>query len=83
MAARAGDGEAVLNELSLEGYLLGRYLAATLERLDGELTRAAFMAQVMPPDPVLVDDWTVAFASGSNAGSTYVRLTDFGPGDGP
>ena len=83
MAARAGEGEAVLNELSLEGYLLGRYLASTLERLDGEFTRAAFMAHAMPPDPVLVDDWTVAFASGSNAGSTYVRLTDFGPGDGP
>ena len=83
MAARAGDGEAVLNELSLEGYLLGRYLASTLERLDGEFTRAAFMARAMPPDPVLVDDWTVAFAPDSNAGSTYVRLTDFGPGDGP
>ncbi len=83
MAARAGEGEVVMNELSLEGYLLGRYLASTLERLDGEFTRAGFMAQAMPPDPVLVDDWTVAFGSGSNAGSTYVRLTDFAPRDGP
>ena len=83
MAAWAGAEEAVLNELSLEGYLLGRYLASTLERMDGEFTRAAFMAQAMPSDPVRVDDWTVGFASGSNAGSTYVRLTDFGPGDGP
>ena len=78
MAAWAGDREAVLNELSLEGYLLGRHLAATLERMDGEFTRAAFMAQAMPTDPVHIDDWNVAFAPGSNAGSSYVRLTDFG-----
>ena len=83
MAARAEAEEAVLNELSLEGYLLGRYLASTLERMNGEFTRAGFMAQALSSDPVRVDDWTVAFASGSNAGSTYVRLTDFGPGDGP
>ena len=81
MAARESDNDAVLNELSLEGYLLGRYLAATLDRVEGELTRAALMAQAMPPDPLRVDDWTVRFASGSNAGSTYVRLTDFGSGD--
>ena len=76
--AHAAPGEVVLNELALEGYLLGRYLASALERIEGEITRPAFMSQVMPDEPVRIDDWTVAFAPGSNAGSTYVRLTDFG-----
>ncbi|MDE0007141.1 MAG: ABC transporter substrate-binding protein, partial [Gammaproteobacteria bacterium] len=75
MAAHAEESDSVLNEASLEGYLLGRYLTSTLERMQGEVTRASFMAHVMPPDPVQIDDWTVAFAPGSNAGSTYIRLT--------
>ena len=78
MDAHAGQGEAVLNEIALEGYLLGRYVASALERIDGNITRAAFMAQAMPPEPVRIDDWTVAFAPDSNTGSTYVRLTHFG-----
>ncbi len=73
------EPEATLNEVSLEGYLLGRYIASTLERIDGAVTRSAFMAQAMPAEPVLIDDWTVAFAPGSNAGSAYVRLTHLGP----
>ena len=81
MEAQADNGEAVLNEVSLEGYLLGRYLASTLKRMEGDFTRAAFLAQAMPPDPVLIDDWTVEFEPGSNSGSTYVRLTHFGPED--
>ena len=79
MEAHARPGEAVLNELSLEGYLLGRYLASTLERIDGDITRSTFMTHLMPSEPVRIEDWTVAFAPGSNSGSTYVRLTHFGP----
>ncbi|MDD9961449.1 MAG: ABC transporter substrate-binding protein [Gammaproteobacteria bacterium] len=73
--AAKGGGKSVMNEVSLEGYLLGRYLASTLERIDGEITRPAFMAQAMPAEPVRIDDWTVGFAPASNTGSTYVRLT--------
>ena len=84
MEGQAETGEPVLNEVSLEGYLLGRYLVSTLERMDGDLSREAFMAQAKPPDPVPIDDWTVAFAPASNAGSSYVRLTHLGaePGAG-
>ena len=77
--AHAAHGEAVLNEISMEGYLLGRYLASTLDRIDGVVTRAAFMTHAMPSEPVRIDDWTVVFAQGSNTGSSYVRLTHFGP----
>ena len=78
MATHARAEEA-LSEVALEGYLLGRYLVSTLERMDGDLTRAAFMAQAMPAGPVLIDDWPVAFPPGSNSGSTYVRLTHLAP----
>ena len=81
MAAHAAPGESVLNELSLEGYLLGRYLASTLERIDGDITRSAFMAQAVRAEPVRIDDWTVAFAPASNTGSTYVRLTHLSADD--
>lgn len=69
------EGGAAVNELSLEGYLLGRYLVSTLERMDGDYTRESFMTHAMPAEPVRIDDWTVAFEPGSNAGSSYVRLT--------
>ena len=78
MDAHAEHGDAVLNEIALEGYLLGRYVASTLDRIDGDITRSTFMTHAMPSEPVHIDDWTVAFESGSNTGSTYVRLTHFG-----
>lgn len=78
MEAYSTDGVAVLSELSLEGYLLGRYVSSTLDRIDGELNRDTFMAQLIPPEPVLIDDWTVTFVPGTNTGSSYVRLTNFG-----
>ncbi|MDE0038250.1 MAG: ABC transporter substrate-binding protein [Gammaproteobacteria bacterium] len=68
-------GGAAVNELSLEGYLLGRYLVSTLTRMDGIYTRESFMTHAKPREPVRIDDWTVAFDPGSNAGSSYVRLT--------
>ena len=73
-------GDAVANEASLEGYLLGRFLVATLERMDGVYTRESFMTHAMPTEPLRIDDWTVAFDPGSNAGSSYVRLTHLGSG---
>ncbi len=75
------EPQTALNEVSLEGYLLGRYIASALERVDGDVTRSAFMAQAMPAEPVKIDDWEVAFAPESNTGSTYVRLTHLGPDD--
>ena len=83
MSAVPTPDEAAVNEVSLEGYLLGRYLVSTLDRMKGEYTREAFMASLRPNEPVLIDDWTVAFELGSNTGSSYVRLTDFGDGTAP
>ena len=76
--AQTTSGEPNLSELSLEGYLLGRYIASILDRISGEFSRDAFMAQAITPEPVSIDDWTVTFLPGKNTGSNYVRLTNFG-----
>ena len=67
-----------INEVSLEGYILGRFVIAVLERMGGQLTRERFMEQALSSGPIVIDDWTLEFAPGANAGSSYIRLTDLG-----
>ena len=79
--ASAGQREQpdnAFNEDSLEGYILGRFVIAVLERMEGELTRENFLRDALSPQPVELDDWTIQFEPGSNAGSRYVRLTELG-----
>ena len=76
---RQGESiDSMLNEVSLEGYILGRFLIAVLERTGDDLTRENFMAQALSSSPVVIDGWELSFLPGTNTGSTYVRLTDFG-----
>ncbi len=71
--------EDMINEVSLEGYILGRYVIAVLERMgDDEMTREHFLVHALSPDPVVIDDWKLEFQPGSNAGSHYIRLIDLG-----
>ena len=64
-----------INEVSLEGYILGRYLTAVLERLgDVEITRQRFLREALSPVAFHIDDWVISFEEGKNAGSQYVRL---------
>ena len=78
---QAGSVEEMINEVSLEGYILGRYVVTVLERMGNELTREQFMAQALLPEPVAIDNWRLEFEPGSNTGSHYIRLIDLG-GDG-
>ena len=66
------------NEVSLEGYLLGRFVIAVVERMGDDLTRQNFMAQALSSGPVSIDDWTFEFQPGTNTGSSYIRLVDLG-----
>ena len=79
-ASERGSGPAALafNELSLEGYILGRFVIAVLERLDAEWTRDGFLRQALAAGVVLIDDWPIEFQPGTNVGSKFVRLTDLG-----
>ena len=61
---------------ALEGYILGRFVIDVLERIPGEPTREAFLATALAPEPVVIDEWVIAFEDGVNVGSDYVRLID-------
>ena len=68
----------MINEVSLEGYILGRYVITVLERMGDDLTRENFLRQGLSSGPVVIDDWTLEFEPDTNTGSTYIRLIDLG-----
>lgn len=70
------DYEVSPNEVSLEGYILGRFVIDTLERMDGNFTRENFMKVALTPGTIDLDGWVLEFKEGSNSGSNYVRLTN-------
>lgn len=80
MGAASGeqDGKFGVNEVSLEGYILGRFAIEVLERMGETLTREHFLQQALTSGPIAIDDWTLAFEPGTNTGSRYVRLIDLG-----
>jgi len=65
-----------VNEVSLEGYILGRFVVDVLKRMDDQFTRENFMAQALSVGPVAIDDWTLEFRPGTNTGSSYIRMID-------
>ena len=73
--ARSNLAEEYINETALEGYLLGRYVIATLQRMGDTLSREAFVEHLRPAEPTVIDEWVVTFDAKSNQGSEYVRLT--------
>ncbi len=64
------------NEVTLEGYILGRYVIEMLERMEGNLTRNHFMEVALSPGKIEIDGWVLDFKEGSNTGSDYIRLTN-------
>ncbi|MCY4395711.1 MAG: ABC transporter substrate-binding protein [Rhodospirillaceae bacterium] len=65
---------------SLEGYIIGRFVIAVLERMSNEPTREEFLASALATEPMGIDDWVISFAGGSNEGSDYVRLIGYSKG---
>ena len=73
--ANPGEEVRTLDSISLEGYILGRFVVDVLERLPGEPTREQFLATAFSSSaPVKIDDWRISFEAGSNFGSRFVRL---------
>ena len=75
---KSGIANYTINEVSLEGYILGRFVITVLERMGDEVTRENFMEQALSSGPVEIDDWTLEFEPGTNTGSSYIRLIDLG-----
>ncbi len=75
--AAAPEAEATADASSLEGYILGRFVIAVLERMPGAPDRESFLVTALASGPFLIDGWEIGFADGGNAGSDYVRLVEF------
>jgi ABC-type branched-subunit amino acid transport system substrate-binding protein len=61
--------------ISLEGYLVGRAIAAALEKVDGEPTRAGLMQVIQKAGAFDLGGFKLAYSSTSNRGSDEVFLT--------
>lgn len=61
----------------LEGYMLGRFVIAVLERMPGAPNREGFLKTALASGPFIIDGWEIAFADDGNAGSDFVRLVEF------
>ncbi len=73
---RNGSVQPAFSQLSLEGYILGRFVIKVLERTGKEVTRERFLQQALASGVMLIDDWAVEFKPGTNFGSKYVRMTE-------
>ncbi|MEX1034677.1 MAG: ABC transporter substrate-binding protein [Sneathiella sp.] len=67
--------------VSLEGYLVGRFVAAVLENLGPEVTRAAFLKAIETTRKFDIDGLELLFGPGDNQGLNRVFLTEI-LGDG-
>jgi branched-chain amino acid transport system substrate-binding protein len=61
--------------VSLEGYLVGRAIAAALEKVDGELTRQAMIDAVQKAGSLDLGGFKLSYSPTSNRGSNEVFLT--------
>jgi ABC-type branched-subunit amino acid transport system substrate-binding protein len=77
-ALRAHDPAAAPGFVSLEGYLVGRLVAAALERVGGEPTRQGLL-EAMGGGGFDLDGFRLAYGPGDNQGSDSVFLTVIRP----
>jgi branched-chain amino acid transport system substrate-binding protein len=61
--------------VSLEGYLVGRAIAAAIEKVDGDLTRQAMIDAVQKADSLDLGGFKLSYSPTSNRGSNEVFLT--------
>jgi branched-chain amino acid transport system substrate-binding protein len=65
--------------ISLEGYLVGRAIAAALEKVEGEPTRASFMQAIVKTGAFDLGGFKLSYSATSNRGSNDVFLTVIQP----
>jgi branched-chain amino acid transport system substrate-binding protein len=74
-ALKAVAADAQPGFISLEGYLVGRAIAAALEKVDGEPTRAGMMQAIVKAGAFDLGGFKLAYSATSNRGSDEVFLT--------
>ena len=75
VALKATAADAQPGFISLEGYLVGRAIAAALEKVDGEPTRAGLMQAIVKAGAFDLGGFKLAYSATSNRGSDEVFLT--------
>ena len=70
------DAESLIDFISLEGYLAGRFLIEALGRIDGEPTREALLNAIFQTGEFDIGGINIRFEPGSNQGLHYVYLTN-------
>jgi ABC-type branched-subunit amino acid transport system substrate-binding protein len=72
---KASSPDAQPGFVSLEGYLVGRAIAAALEKVDGDLTRQAMIEAVHKAGSLDLGGFKLSYSPTSNRGSNEVFLT--------
>lgn len=78
-ALKATAPDAQPGFISLEGYLVGRAIASALEKVNGDLTRAALMEAVQKAGTIDLGGVKLGYSPTSNRGSDQVFLTVIQP----
>lgn len=78
-ALKATSADAQPGFVSLEGYLVGRAIAAALEKVDGEPTRQALIEAVQKAGTLDLGGFKLTYSATSNRGSDQVFLTVIQP----
>jgi ABC-type branched-subunit amino acid transport system substrate-binding protein len=74
-ALKASAPDAQPGFVSLEGYLVGRTIAAAIEKVDGDLTRQAVIDAVQKAGSLDLGGFKLSYSPTSNRGSNEVFLT--------
>ncbi len=61
--------------VSLEGYMVGRFVVEVLRHMDGPITREAFLEQIYAMENVTLDEITLHFGKDDNQGMDRVFMT--------
>ncbi|MEA3028360.1 MAG: hypothetical protein QOF91_3645 [Alphaproteobacteria bacterium] len=78
-ALKSSDPAAVPGFVSLEGYLVGRTIAAALARMGGEPSRRGFINAISMGGPIELDGFRLVYGPNNNHGSDQVFLTVIEP----
>lgn len=78
-ALTASAPEAEAGFVALEGYIVGRLVIDTLERLGPQPTQAAFLALFAKPAVFDIDGLELTYDAGDNQGSDEIYLTKIRP----
>ena len=71
----ASDPDAQPGFVSLEGYLVGRAISASLEKVDGDLSRQALIEAVQKAGTLDLGGFKLSYSASNNRGSDQVFLT--------